>query len=49
LREAPVVTNDARLDVPATVVCTGLSSEQIKGAVAGIIGRVAKANASGSQ
>lgn len=33
LREAPVLTNDARLDVPSTVVCTSLSSEQIKGAV----------------
>lgn len=33
LREAPVLTDDARLDVPSTVVCTALSSEQIKGAV----------------
>jgi len=33
LREAPVLTNDARLDVPSTVVCTALSSKQIKGAV----------------
>ncbi len=32
--EAPVLTDDARLDVPSTVVCTSLSSEQIKGAVA---------------
>ncbi len=32
-REAPVLTDDARLDVPSTVVCTSLSSEQIKGAV----------------
>jgi hypothetical protein len=32
-REAPVLTNDARLNVPSTVVCTSLSSEQIKGAV----------------
>ena len=33
LRESPVLTNDARLDVPSTVVCTSLSSEEIKGAV----------------
>lgn len=33
LREAPVLTNDARLDVPSTVVCTGFTSEQIKAAV----------------
>ena len=33
LREAPVLSDDARLDVPSTVVCTSLSSEQIKGAV----------------
>lgn len=33
LREAPVLTNDARLDVPSTVACTTFSSEQIKGAV----------------
>jgi pimeloyl-ACP methyl ester carboxylesterase len=32
-REAPVLTDDARLDVPSTVVCTSLSSEQVKGAV----------------
>ena len=32
-REAPVLTDDARLDVPSTVVCTALSSEQIMGAV----------------
>ncbi|HEV2012774.1 MAG TPA: alpha/beta hydrolase [Candidatus Dormibacteraeota bacterium] len=32
-REAPVLTDDARLDVPSTVVCTSLSSAQIKGAV----------------
>jgi pimeloyl-ACP methyl ester carboxylesterase len=31
MREAPVLTNDARLDVPSTVVCTGFSSEQVKG------------------
>jgi pimeloyl-ACP methyl ester carboxylesterase len=33
LREAPELTNDARLDVPSTVVCTGFTSEQIKDAV----------------
>jgi pimeloyl-ACP methyl ester carboxylesterase len=33
LREAPELTNDARLDVPSTVVCTGFTSEQVKGAV----------------
>jgi pimeloyl-ACP methyl ester carboxylesterase len=33
LREAPVLTDGARLDVPSTVVCTALSSEQIKGAI----------------
>src|ERR671914_617778 len=33
LREAPELTNDARLDVPSTVICTSLTSDQIKGAV----------------
>jgi pimeloyl-ACP methyl ester carboxylesterase len=33
LREAPELTNDARLDVPSTVVCTSMTSEQIKDAV----------------
>jgi pimeloyl-ACP methyl ester carboxylesterase len=33
LREAAVLTNDARLDVPSTVVCTGFTSEQVKGFV----------------
>jgi pimeloyl-ACP methyl ester carboxylesterase len=33
LREAAELTNDARLDVPSTVVCTGFPSEQIKEAV----------------
>jgi hypothetical protein len=28
-----VLTNDARLDVPSTVICTSLTSDQIKGAV----------------
>ena len=32
-REAPLLTNDARLDVPSTVVCTSMTSGQIKGAV----------------
>lgn len=31
LREAPVLTNAARLDVPSTVLCTGVTSEQVKG------------------
>jgi pimeloyl-ACP methyl ester carboxylesterase len=30
LREAAELTNDARLDVPSTVVCTGFTSEQVK-------------------
>jgi pimeloyl-ACP methyl ester carboxylesterase len=33
LRDAPELTNEARLDVPSTVVCTGFSSEQVKAAV----------------
>ena len=33
LREAARLTNDARLDVPSTVVCTGYTSEQYKDAV----------------
>ena len=33
LREAHEFTNDARLDVPSTVVCTGYTSEQYKDAV----------------
>ncbi|MGH2789387.1 MAG: alpha/beta fold hydrolase [Actinomycetota bacterium] len=83
LREAAELTNDARLDVPSTVVCTGYTSEEYKDAVkqgyawlggltelrnvtwvdlptshwpmwsrpqelAGIIGDVAKAHASGT-
>jgi pimeloyl-ACP methyl ester carboxylesterase len=32
-REAPVLTNDARLDLPSTVVCTSFSSAQYKDAV----------------
>jgi len=30
LREAAVLTNDARLDIPSTVICTGFPSEQVK-------------------
>jgi pimeloyl-ACP methyl ester carboxylesterase len=30
LREAPVLENDARLDVPSTVICTAYTSEQYK-------------------
>jgi pimeloyl-ACP methyl ester carboxylesterase len=33
MREAAELTNDTRLDVPSTVVCTSLTSEQIKDAV----------------
>jgi pimeloyl-ACP methyl ester carboxylesterase len=33
LREAPVLTNDARLDVPSTAICTGYTSEQYKDAI----------------
>src|SRR5919201_5416206 len=33
LREAPQLTNDARLDVPSTAICTGYTSEQYKAAV----------------
>ncbi|MGH3136483.1 MAG: alpha/beta fold hydrolase [Gaiellaceae bacterium] len=33
LREAAELTNDARLDVPSTVVCTGYTSEQYTAAV----------------
>jgi pimeloyl-ACP methyl ester carboxylesterase len=33
LREGAELTNDARLDVPSTVVCTGYTSEQYKDAV----------------
>jgi len=33
LRDGPVLTNDARLDVTTTVVCTGFTSEQVKAAV----------------
>jgi pimeloyl-ACP methyl ester carboxylesterase len=33
LREGPVLTNDARLDVPSTAICTGYTSEQYKEAI----------------
>jgi pimeloyl-ACP methyl ester carboxylesterase len=33
LRDSIELTNDARLDVPSTVVCTGFSSDQVKDAV----------------
>jgi pimeloyl-ACP methyl ester carboxylesterase len=33
LRDAAELTNEARLDVPSTVVCTGFTSEQYKEAV----------------
>ena len=34
LRDAPELTNDARLDVPSTVIATGYTSEEYKEAVA---------------
>jgi pimeloyl-ACP methyl ester carboxylesterase len=33
IRDAPVLTNAARLDVPSTVICTGYTSAQVKDAV----------------
>ena len=33
LRDAPQLTNDARLDVPSVVICTAFPSEQVKAAV----------------
>ncbi len=30
LRGAVALTNDARLDIPSTVICTGFPSEQVK-------------------
>jgi pimeloyl-ACP methyl ester carboxylesterase len=30
LREGAELTNDARLDIPSTMICTGFSSEQVK-------------------
>lgn len=34
VREAPTLTNPARLDVPSTVICTSFASERLKAAVA---------------
>jgi pimeloyl-ACP methyl ester carboxylesterase len=31
MREAAELTNDARCDVPSTIICTGVTSEQMKG------------------
>jgi pimeloyl-ACP methyl ester carboxylesterase len=33
LREAPVLTNDSRLDVPSTAICTAFTSDQYKAAI----------------
>ena len=33
LREAAILTNDARVDIPTTLICTGFTSEQVKAAV----------------
>jgi hypothetical protein len=33
MRDAPVLTNDARLDVPSTAICTGYTSDQYKAAI----------------
>ena len=33
VREAPALTNEARLDLPSTVICTGFSSDQYRAAV----------------
>jgi pimeloyl-ACP methyl ester carboxylesterase len=33
VREAAELRNDARLDVPSTVICTGFSSDQVKAAL----------------
>jgi pimeloyl-ACP methyl ester carboxylesterase len=33
LREAPELTNDARLDIPTTAICTAYTSEEYKAAV----------------
>ena len=33
LRDAPQLTNDARLDVPTTAICTGFTSEQYQDAI----------------
>ena len=33
LRDAPDLTNDARLDIPTTAICTGFTSDQYKEAI----------------
>jgi hypothetical protein len=33
LRDAAELTNDARLDLPSTVICTGFTAEQYKAAI----------------
>jgi pimeloyl-ACP methyl ester carboxylesterase len=33
LREAPQLTNDARLDIPTTAICTGYTSDEYKDAI----------------
>ena len=33
LRQAIELTNDARLDIPSTIICTGFSSDEYKAAV----------------
>jgi pimeloyl-ACP methyl ester carboxylesterase len=33
MRDTPVLTNPARLDVPTTVICTTMTSEEVKGAI----------------
>src|SRR5919204_4160470 len=33
LREGPQLTNDARLDIPTTAICTGFTSDQYKAAI----------------
>jgi pimeloyl-ACP methyl ester carboxylesterase len=33
LRDAPVLANDARLDIPSTVICTAFTSDQYKDAL----------------
>jgi pimeloyl-ACP methyl ester carboxylesterase len=33
MRDQPVFTNSARLDVPTTVICTTMTSDEVKGAI----------------
>jgi hypothetical protein len=33
MREAAELTNEARLDIPSTAICTGFSSDQYKAAI----------------